>query len=45
MDVPPLAGKTAALSLSALPVSYALNQVSAFSQCVSSVRTAGLEGG
>lgn len=32
MDIPPLAGKTAALSLGALPVSYALNQVSAFSQ-------------
>lgn len=34
MDIPPLAGKIAALSLSALPVSYALNHVSALSQCV-----------
>ncbi|XP_049983726.1 transmembrane 6 superfamily member 2 isoform X2 [Alexandromys fortis] len=32
MDIPPLAGKTAALSLGALPLSYVLNQVSAFSQ-------------
>ncbi|EAW84806.1 transmembrane 6 superfamily member 2 [Homo sapiens] len=31
MDIPPLAGKIAALSLSALPVSYALNHVSALS--------------
>ncbi|XP_006100466.1 transmembrane 6 superfamily member 2 [Myotis lucifugus] len=31
MDIPPLAGKIAALSLGALPVSYALNHVSAFS--------------
>ncbi|XP_069915170.1 transmembrane 6 superfamily member 2 isoform X2 [Oryctolagus cuniculus] len=31
MDLPPLAGKIAALSLGALPVSYALNQVSALS--------------
>ncbi|KAK2087801.1 Transmembrane 6 super member 2 [Saguinus oedipus] len=31
MDIPPLAGKTAALSLSALPLSYALNHVSALS--------------
>lgn len=34
MDVPPLAGRTVAMSLGALPVSYVLNQVSAFSQCV-----------
>lgn len=34
MDIPPLAGKVAALSLGALPVSYALNRVSALSQCV-----------
>lgn len=34
MDIPPLAGRTAAMSLGALPVSYVLNQVSAFSQCV-----------
>ena len=34
MDIPPLAGKTAALSLGALPLSYALNYVSALSQCV-----------
>lgn len=34
MDIPPLAGRTAAMSLCALPVSYVLNQVSAFSQCV-----------
>lgn len=45
MDIPPLAGKTAALSLGALPVSYALNHLSALSQCVSFVRTTGLEGG
>lgn len=45
MDIPPLAGKTAAMSLGALPVSYALNHVSALSQCVSSARTIGLEGG
>ncbi|XP_013210405.1 transmembrane 6 superfamily member 2 isoform X3 [Microtus ochrogaster] len=32
MDIPPLAGKTAAMSLGALPLSYVLNQVSAFSQ-------------
>ncbi|KAL6038407.1 hypothetical protein STEG23_013301 [Scotinomys teguina] len=32
MDIPPLAGKTAAMSLGALPVSYALNHVSALSQ-------------
>ncbi|XP_004646930.1 transmembrane 6 superfamily member 2 [Octodon degus] len=32
MELPPLAGKTAALSLSALPLSYALNHVSALSQ-------------
>ncbi|XP_036306223.1 transmembrane 6 superfamily member 2 [Pipistrellus kuhlii] len=31
MDIPPLAGKIAALSLAALPVSYALNHVSALS--------------
>ncbi|XP_012509452.1 PREDICTED: transmembrane 6 superfamily member 2 isoform X2 [Propithecus coquereli] len=31
MDIPPLAGKIAALSLGALPVSYALNHVSALS--------------
>ncbi|KAM5307986.1 transmembrane 6 superfamily member 2 isoform 2-T2 [Glossophaga mutica] len=31
MDVPPLAGKIAALSLGALPVSYALNHVSVLS--------------
>nr|XP_020039307.1 transmembrane 6 superfamily member 2 [Castor canadensis] len=31
MDIPPLAGKVAALSLGALPVSYALNRVSALS--------------
>lgn len=31
MDLPPLAGKIAALSLGALPVSYGLNQVSALS--------------
>uniref|UniRef100_A0ABI8AT93 EXPERA domain-containing protein n=1 Tax=Felis catus TaxID=9685 RepID=A0ABI8AT93_FELCA len=31
MDIPPLAGKTAALSLGALPLSYALNYVSALS--------------
>lgn len=31
MDVPPLAGKIAALSLGALPVSYALNHVSTLS--------------
>nr|XP_044987906.1 transmembrane 6 superfamily member 2 isoform X2 [Jaculus jaculus] len=34
MDIPPLAGKTAALSLGALPVSYALNHISALSQPV-----------
>lgn len=34
MDIPPLAGKIAALSLGALPVSYALNHVSTLSQCV-----------
>lgn len=34
MDIPPVAGRTVALSLCALPVSYVLNQVSAFSQCV-----------
>lgn len=34
MDIPPLAGKIAALSLGAVPVSYALNHVSALSQCV-----------
>lgn len=34
MDIPPLAGKIAALSLGALPVSYVLNHVSALSQCV-----------
>lgn len=34
MDIPPLAGKIAALSLGALPLSYALNYVSALSQCV-----------
>lgn len=34
MDIPPLAGKIAALSLGALPLSYALNHVSALSQCV-----------
>lgn len=33
-DIPPLAGRTVAMSLCALPVSYVLNQVSAFSQCV-----------
>lgn len=32
MDIPPVAGRTVALSLCALPVSYVLNQVSAFSQ-------------
>ncbi|XP_036065412.1 hyaluronan and proteoglycan link protein 4 isoform X1 [Onychomys torridus] len=32
MDIPPLAGKTAAMSLGALPVSYALNHISALSQ-------------
>lgn len=31
MDIPPLAGKIAALSLGAVPVSYALNHVSALS--------------
>lgn len=45
MDIPPLAGKTAAMSLGALPVSYALNHISTLSQCVSSARTTGLEGG
>ncbi|OBS58357.1 hypothetical protein A6R68_10486 [Neotoma lepida] len=41
MDIPPLAGKTAAMSLGALPVSYALNKVSALSQplCVVLVST------
>lgn len=34
MDIPPLAGRTVAMSLGALPVSYVLNQVSAFSQYV-----------
>lgn len=34
MDMPPLAGKIAALSLGAVPVSYALNHVSTLSQCV-----------
>lgn len=34
MDIPPLAGKIAALSLGAIPVSYALNHVSVLSQCV-----------
>lgn len=34
MDIPPLAGKIAALSFGALPLSYALNYVSALSQCV-----------
>lgn len=34
MDIPPLPGKIAALSLGVLPVSYALNHVSALSQCV-----------
>lgn len=34
MDIPPLAGKIAALSLGALPVSYVLNHVSVLSQCV-----------
>lgn len=43
MDIPPLAGKTAAMSLGALPLSYVLNQVSAFSQYVSSARTTGIE--
>lgn len=37
MDIPPLAGKIAALSLGAVPVSYALNHVSALSQCVRGV--------
>ncbi|XP_040842165.1 transmembrane 6 superfamily member 2 [Ochotona curzoniae] len=32
MDIPPLAGRIAALSLGALPLSYVLNQVSALSQ-------------
>lgn len=46
MDIPPLAGKIAALSLGALPVSYALNHVSALSQCVRGGRgTAGRAGG
>lgn len=31
MDIPPLAGKVAVLSLGALPLSYALNHVSALS--------------
>lgn len=31
MDVPPLAGKIAVLSLGALPLSYALNHLSALS--------------
>lgn len=34
MDIPPLAGKIAALSLGALPLSYVLSHVSALSQCV-----------
>lgn len=34
MHSPPLAGKIAGLSLGALPVFYALNHVSALSQCV-----------
>lgn len=34
MDIPPLAGKIAALSLGAVPVSYALNHASELSQCV-----------
>lgn len=34
MEVPPLAGKIAALSLGALPLSFALSLVAELSQCV-----------
>ncbi|XP_032775194.1 transmembrane 6 superfamily member 2 [Rattus rattus] len=42
MDIPPLAGRTVAMSLGALPVSYVLNQVSAFSQPLCVVLTSAL---
>lgn len=42
MDIPPLAGRTVAMSFCALPVSYLLNQVSAFSQPLFVVLTSAL---